>query len=303
MALNIQPPYIDWLNNIKSFCFSAIRKLQSWNIKSNTQPKTPDVKGIINSLKARYEMEEKKTDPLADFYRRAIEGYESDLSILQWLPAAPWTDRHKIQFAAPSEGITPYQRDSFATVSYTMTTTLRPLTLDDNKTQDEQAVMRAIGESMTRHTDNALIHPLLPASTLPTSNLATSSTKATMDINTLKEAMTRMPKDPLLEKGVARDWVCVVNYRTHAALEEYARKQPSMWGQSMSVDALVGRRTVIVPAAEDGLSYMPELEMYRRYAEYFVARARADLARIRREKLRAIRRAYGHKYAAEAKDK
>jgi hypothetical protein len=247
-------------------------------------------------------MTDKKTDPLADYFLKTFQGYERDLGLLKWLPTAPWTDRHKIRFAAPDAEITPYQRDSFATVTYRTTTMLRPLTLDDDKTPDEQAVMRAIGESMTQHIDNALIHPLLPTSTVPASNIATSSAKTTMDLDTLKEAMARMPKDPLLEKGVGRDWVCVVNHRTHAALEEYARKQPPiMWGQSMSVDTLVGRRTWVVPAAEDGVSYMPELEMYRRYADYFVARARAALARIRREKLRIIRRAYGHKYAAEAK--
>lgn len=247
---------------------------------------------------------DKKTDPLADYFLKTFQGYERDLGLLKWLPTAPWTDRHKIQFAASDAEITPYQRDSFATVSYSMTTMLRPLTLDDANALDDQAVMRAIGESMSRHIDNALIHPLLPSSNLSASNLPTStfaSTPATMDINTLKEAMARMPKDPLLEKGVERDWICVVNYRTHAALEEYARNQPSMWGQSMSVSALTGRRTEIVPVAEDGLLYMPEIEMYRRYKEYFMARIQADLARIRREKLRAIRRAYGRKYAADIK--
>lgn len=248
---------------------------------------------------------ENKMDPLGRMFKGILDGYTRDFSIVEMLGRRPpWEDRR--QFLPPSAPITPYERDSFNTASdlirasqfttYSFTVSVRSSL---NEEEAVQAVRRSINERMARHINDALILPIAPVSNVPASNIPSTPTTLTADV--FKEMMNRLPKDPLLEKGIERDWVCVVNYRTHATIEEYARTQPTMWGQSMSVDSLTGRRTKIVPVAENGLLYMPELEMYRRYADYFVARARAALARIRREKLRDIRRAYGHKYAADEK--
>lgn len=79
--------------------------------------------------------------------------------------------------------------------------------------------------------------------------------------------------DPLLQRGIKRDWVCVINpalVRPILELEKTLTKFPSG-----SLNYITGRETHILNSAPTNeVQYMPREEMYGRYADEFIAQAR-----------------------------
>lgn len=91
--------------------------------------------------------------------------------------------------------------------------------------------------------------------------------------------------DPLEEKGVPKDWVCVINSRTHSQIKaELAQQNPfPMIAQAIGdpVERFIRRELWVIDMADDGLNFMSHLEMFRKYAEYFLRRI--ELAKLRKQ--------------------
>jgi hypothetical protein len=89
-------------------------------------------------------------------------------------------------------------------------------------------------------------------------------------IDALKAIHAKMQaQDPLLKRGIERDWVCVM----HPEMADWVMRQatdtlPSdVWRGMTSV---TGRKTFIIESAPRGVvEYMPEPVMKDRYAAYF----------------------------------
>lgn len=84
--------------------------------------------------------------------------------------------------------------------------------------------------------------------------------------------------DPLLQRGIQRDWVCVIHPSMEFHLRHSAPLNPDAFDR---LERITGRETWILNSAPmNKIEYMPKLDMYKRYAEEFAAQAR--LAAIRK---------------------
>lgn len=93
-------------------------------------------------------------------------------------------------------------------------------------------------------------------------------TSLTSDL--LKRMMEGLPKDPLLEKGIGKDWVCVINPALVSAIKEEAKKFPQQFMTPLNeLDVVMGRRVFIINEAPRTIEYMDELTMRVKYQEHF----------------------------------
>lgn len=78
--------------------------------------------------------------------------------------------------------------------------------------------------------------------------------------------------DPLEEKGIAKDWVCVINDRTYAEIKAWlAQNSPTVAIEiGDPVERFLRRDLWVIGRAESGLNFMPQLEMFTRYAAHFL---------------------------------
>lgn len=92
-----------------------------------------------------------------------------------------------------------------------------------------------------------------------------------LTIDRLKSTMANLPKDPLLEKGIEKDWVCVINPALVSAIKQLLKDTPPAHYVSplYELDYVMGRRVFIINEAPRNVEYMPELTMRMKYAEHF----------------------------------
>lgn len=103
-------------------------------------------------------------------------------------------------------------------------------------------------------------------------------------IEALKTIHSNMAaNDPLLKRGIERDWVCVL----HPEMADWMMRElerelpPSAWRDMTSV---TGRKTYIIEDAPRGVvEYMPEPVMKERYAAYFKWQAEFLAEHFKRE--------------------
>lgn len=77
-------------------------------------------------------------------------------------------------------------------------------------------------------------------------------------------------RDPLLQRGIDKDWVCVIHPQTAQALTRNS-VEPTGTGQ---LSQMTGRETYIIDdAPQTAVEFMPRLTMYIRYARWFAAEA------------------------------
>jgi len=102
----------------------------------------------------------------------------------------------------------------------------------------------------------------------------------TLTLDTIKKMLEQMNKpDALEEKGIPKDWVCVLHPRLEYALKDHYKLNDlppnSMIGFLYnSVQHITGRKTFIISSApQDKVEYMPELTMHIKYADYFISLA------------------------------
>ena len=82
-------------------------------------------------------------------------------------------------------------------------------------------------------------------------------------------------KDPLLQRGIEKDWVCVV----HPAIEYKLRqKAVELYGDTphmimFGIDRMTGRKTYVEPSAPMKLEYMPLETYFVKYGKDILARA------------------------------
>ena len=81
-------------------------------------------------------------------------------------------------------------------------------------------------------------------------------------------------RDPLLKRGIERDWVCVINPALVNNIIEYYKHNPMPFASvpiSMgNLHIFMGRRVFIIEDAPiTTIEYMPEEAMYNKYHEHF----------------------------------
>lgn len=135
--------------------------------------------------------------------------------------------------------------------------------------------MRELNDYMREYLEGILLRPA-PITT------ASDEPREPMTQENIVDALKKMvrdlrDRDPLLQSGIPRDYVCVVSPALVPALKaEFDRMHPAVGAMPSSLPALnwlstlMGRKTWQIPdAPRDRVEYMSELEMYRRYADYF----------------------------------
>jgi hypothetical protein len=99
-------------------------------------------------------------------------------------------------------------------------------------------------------------------------------------VEKMMQTLTRLRKeDPLLQRGIELDWVCVVHPAlVHPIEREFPGKQ---------IGDIMGRRVwQVTEAPRDRVEYMPFSEMIRRYASTFQALAELAKDAVTKELLR-----------------
>jgi len=161
----------------------------------------------------------------------------------------------------------------------------------------DDAILRYFQTAMRASIDKSLLSgfthaPISTASDEPQTQIA--------PIEVLKKAIQDIrAADPLLQRGIPADYVCVVNPALIPALKaEFDRIYPATGMLNPPsfialnwLSTLMGRKTWQIPdAPTDRVEYMSEIEMYRRYASYFKREAVAQLVNVKRQEM-VIRRA------------
>lgn len=104
-------------------------------------------------------------------------------------------------------------------------------------------------------------------------------------LNELRKALDA--KDPLLQKGIQRDWLCILSPTMERLLRTLIQQGlitlPPRWEEFRLMDELMGRPTHVIEGAHDGIVYMDERVARWAYPAYF---ARLDEQRL--EMLRAV---------------
>ncbi len=86
--------------------------------------------------------------------------------------------------------------------------------------------------------------------------------------------------DPLLKRGIEKDWVCVLHPQLYHLLMDHFRAQKiedqlGMLSHMFSIEQVTGRKTYIEPAApNDSIQYMTEIQYWATYGEASAARAK-----------------------------
>lgn len=152
--------------------------------------------------------------------------------------------------------------------------------------------MREINDYMREYLEGILLRaaPITTASNEPREPMSKESLVSVL--KQLEESIRAA--DPLLQRGIPRDYVCVVNPALVPALKaEFDQlppavgAMPSSWLALNWLSTLTGRKTWQIPdAPRDRVEYMSELEMYRRYTDYF---KRVGIARLRELQHQAMR--------------
>lgn len=91
--------------------------------------------------------------------------------------------------------------------------------------------------------------------------------------------------DPLLKRGIGRDWLCIIHPRLERHLIELAGEMP--WtikhsNPSVRLDAIMRRQTHVIDGApHDRIEYMTEEQAYKLYPAYFAKLAAHNLEQQR----------------------
>lgn len=97
----------------------------------------------------------------------------------------------------------------------------------------------------------------------------------------LKKAKEIHARDPLLQRGIEKDWVCVVSPSMVYDLTALAPEWVSHNSEDMKLRQVTGRKTFILNDAPSGsIEYMPESEMRRRYRDELFRTYERDVARF-----------------------
>lgn len=118
---------------------------------------------------------------------------------------------------------------------------------------------------------------------IPNVSTASDTPAPEMDssiVDKLKQTLKRLrEEDPLLQRGIQPDWVCVVHPRLVYLIEqEFPGKR---------IDEITGRRVWrILDAPEDRVEYMPFAVMVKKYARTFHALAELAKDAVTKELLR-----------------
>lgn len=136
-------------------------------------------------------------------------------------------------------------------------------------------MQRKIQEAFNRKLEQTLFGVYLPEQSklidTTVSNAAPIENVLTADklFATIKELEA---KDPMLKRGIKRDWLCVINPRIYAALVEtdmYKDYISSSWHGIGNISGFMRRQTHIIPAAPDDIMYGPEAIVRQMYPDYF----------------------------------
>jgi hypothetical protein len=98
----------------------------------------------------------------------------------------------------------------------------------------------------------------------------------------LKSMMSTLPTDPLLERGIGKDWLAVVN-PCHVrdlldATEPFPQEHHRM-GDAQRLEVRIGRQLYILSVAPTGgIEYLDPISFYAKYGKYL-----ARMNRITRE--------------------
>lgn len=125
---------------------------------------------------------------------------------------------------------------------------------------------------------SAMLLQLTPA--IPYVSTASDTPAPELDssiVDKMRQALKQIQQeDPLLQRGIQPDWVCVVHPRLVYLIEqEFPGRR---------IDEITGRRVWrILDAPEDRVEYMPFAVMVKKYAQTF--KALAELAKAERDEL------------------
>jgi hypothetical protein len=104
-------------------------------------------------------------------------------------------------------------------------------------------------------------------------------------IQNLEAMYKALPKDPLLERGIPKHWLCAINWQTHQALMEQYKKDKPLFPRlpGHEVEQYTGRQTVIIQEVETGLVYGDKASLMQKYPEWAKRVAEAMREEIERE--------------------
>jgi len=103
--------------------------------------------------------------------------------------------------------------------------------------------------------------------TMPFADIVPQENTQSLTVELLHDLMKKLPPDPLLERGIPKDWVCVVGYAMLSQLYEEFPECPYSPGKIWTDPQwITGRRTYIEHRAPAwSVEYMSPVEYENRY--------------------------------------
>lgn len=98
-----------------------------------------------------------------------------------------------------------------------------------------------------------------------------------MDGNEIVDRLRKMvdalnKQDPLVQRGIGRDWYCVINPATEHVIKTDGKlfaQVPAYVQPLFKLDYIMGRRVLITSRAPMNIEYMDEATAHLRYPECF----------------------------------
>lgn len=143
---------------------------------------------------------------------------------------------------------------------------------------DASEFYRAMNRSLDRITSGLFLWGNRPQDENP-STISTEPSQTPLTSEILRNALRDLNNaDPLLQKGIQKDWVCVINPALVSHINElYKTYKPTHITSLNKLDYVMGRRVFIINEASLNIEYMTELMMRLKYPEHFLREAQARL--------------------------
>jgi hypothetical protein len=120
-------------------------------------------------------------------------------------------------------------------------------------------VNKLMGELIRKKSEDMMFN-----GSLGTMSTVSNEPTKPLTMEALKGAIDMLKKgDPLQQKGIGRDWYCVINPALVSHIMEFEKQNPAPPYVFNKLDYVMGRRTFIVNEAPLDIEYMTE-EMFRR---------------------------------------
>lgn len=130
-------------------------------------------------------------------------------------------------------------------------------------------------EALKRSLDKTTRDQLLYGNWVQGETVSTVSTQPnqSMTIEHLREAIEDLKKgDALQQKGIGKDWVCVINPKLEQPIKELSKqyiKVPTYVMAGFELNYIMGRRTFIINEAPLNVEYMDEKTARFKYPSHF----------------------------------